>query len=118
MATLTEQMESLTADILSGHEERRSSLGTLREEAAELREQGQALREQTQAWIEENRAWLRDFLEQCRSGLEEVRTDLEGARRAWQEMLEARVGAREGKPTPGGGPEARTRRRPRRARSK
>jgi len=104
MATLTEQMESLAADILSGHEERRAWLSALREDVAELRQQ-------SRAWVEENRAWLSEFLEQCRS-------DLEGARRAWQEMVEARQGERGRKPTPRGGPEARPTRRPRRARSK
>ena len=127
MGTLTEQMENLTADILSGHEDRRAWLSDfLKESRSELeerrallnalREEVAELREQNRAWIEENRALVEEMLK-------EVRTDLEGARRAWQGMVEAREGQRAGrsprvKEAARGEPPARTRGRARRARSK
>ena len=138
---MTEQMESLTADILSGHEERSGDLSALREEIAELRARHQTwveenrasvealraeveeLRDRNRAWIEDNKGAVEALKDEVQDMLKDVRTDLEGARQAWQGMVEARERQRAGrsprvKEAAKGEPPARTRGRARRARSK
>jgi chromosome segregation ATPase len=144
MGTLTEQMENLAADIVSGREGRSADLSTIRGELSALREEIAELREQNEAWIEENRAWVgalkeeveemrdrnRAWIEDNRASVEglkeevgdmlkEVSADLLGARQAWQEAT-GRPGARpaRAKKIPSRQPTARSKTRSRRARNR
>ena len=102
MGTMTEQMESLAGDILSGREDRSAALAALRESVAEMREENRVWLRDNNSWVESlqeaveemreaNRAWLeenRASVEGIRSEVEELlsgfKSDLEGARQAWQ----------------------------------
>jgi regulator of replication initiation timing len=105
MATLTEQMRDLTADVLNGHEERRvwlaalkeqvgsmreenrAELGTLRREVRDTLEESQAAREEAAATArKERKTWLGGLKKEVKGMRKEFRTDQQGARLAWQEM--------------------------------
>ena len=105
MATLTEQMRDLTADIVNGHEERRAwlaalteevgtmreenraELGTLRGEVRDMLEESEAAREEAAAAArKERKTWLGGLKKEVKGMRKEFRTDQQGARLAWQEI--------------------------------
>ena len=85
MATLTEQMRNLAEDILKGHEERRTFLGALREDARAMRRDASALRR-------DRRAWVGSLRKQVGALCKEFADDRQGARRAWQEVASPGAG--------------------------
>jgi hypothetical protein len=120
MATLTEQMRDLAADILNGHEERRAWLGALREEVGSMQEENRAelgtLRREVRDMLEESEAareettaaarkerktWLGGLKKEVKGMRKEFRSDQQGARQAWREMM-GRVGARQKGQMPAG----------------
>lgn len=99
MATLTDQMRNLAADILNGHEERKVWLGTLRQEVKATLEESAVEREKAAATARKERKTCFGGLRKEVKGMrKEFRTDQQEGRLAWQEManiMEARrIGGR------------------------
>lgn len=87
MATLTEQMQDLAADIVNGHEERRAWFQAFRADADAERQDRKAsvgsLKKEVKSIRRDNRAWVDSLADDVGAMLKEVRSDVEGARRAW-----------------------------------
>lgn len=76
MATLTEQMQDLAADIVNGHEERRAWLNAVREDVDSMHREWRGLRRDRRAWV----GALRKEVGTLRK---EIASDHQEAHRAW-----------------------------------
>lgn len=77
MASFTEQMQDLAAEILKSHEERRAWLAAFRQEV-------NAFGEQAESMCRERRAWVGSLRDEVRQMRRELTADREGAQQAWQ----------------------------------